>query len=314
MLTIRNRPTFFIIGAPKCGTTALAQWLSGHPQVFMSARKEPHFFNARSMPATPTLAAYEALFANAGPQHRAIGEASTHYLFAPEAVPNILAYQPEARFIVCLRNPLQMAPSLHAECVAQGWDDETDFARAWALQATRQRGEALPGTVLGDPDRLQYGAYCQLGAQLARVYRQVPRERVLPLLLEDLREHPRQHYQRVLAFLGLDDDGRSQFPVVNAARATRWPLLSRLMRRSSQLRGALGVHGDWGIVAALRRLNSTDTPRPPLSAQMQDALRSYFADDVQQLGELLGRDLHHWLALGATSGTSGVSRRVTPGG
>ena len=86
------------------------------------------------------------------------------------------------------------------------------------------------------------------------------------------------------------------------------------MRRSSQLRGALGIHGDWGIVAALRRLNSTDTPRPPLSAQMQDALRSFFADDVQQLGELLGRDLNHWLALGATSGTSGVSRRVTPGG
>jgi len=280
----------------------------------MSPRKEPHFFNVNSLPATRTLADYEALFAGVNAAHHAIGEASTHYLFAPEAVPGILEYQPDAKFIVCLRNPLEMAPSLHGECVAQGWDDEADFARAWALQAARQRGESLPKTVRDDPDRVQYGAYCRLGEQLARVYDQVPRARVLPLLLEDLRQDPQHHYRKTLAFLGLPDDGRSDFPVVNAARPTRWPLLSRLMRRSSQLRSALGIHGDWGIVAALRRLNSHDAPRPPVSAEMQQTLRTFFADDVERLGTLLNRDLTHWLALGATKGTMGVSSRVTPGG
>lgn len=39
------KPNFFIVGAPKCGTTSLAHWLAGHPQVFMSPVKEPHFFN-----------------------------------------------------------------------------------------------------------------------------------------------------------------------------------------------------------------------------------------------------------------------------
>ena len=314
MMAISNRPTFFIVGAPKCGTTALAQWLGEHPEVFVSPRKEPHFFNVDSMPATRSLTDYEALFVGAGPQHRAIGEASTHYLFAPEAVPGILDYNPDAKFIVCLRNPLQMAPSLHGESVAQGWENETDFERAWALQPARKHGQSLPRTVRGDPDRLQYGAYCRLGEQLARLYDRVPKHRVLPLLLDDLREDPRPRYREVLAFLGVTDDGRSDFPVVNAARPTRWPMLSRWMRRSSQLRSALGIHGDWGIVAALRRLNSHDAPRPPVSPQMQQTLRAYFADDVTRLGALLDRDLSHWLASGATNGTMGMSRRVTPGG
>lgn len=260
----------------------------------MSPRKEPHYFNAASMPATLTLAAYQALFAGVRPHHVAVGEASTHYLFAAEAVPAILDYQSDARFIVCLRNPVEMAPALQAECLAQGWEDERDFGRAWALQAVRRGGGALPVTVRSDPLRLQYGAYCRLGQQLQRLYARVPRDRVLPLLLDDLRADPLQLYRQTLAFLNVADDGRDQFPVVNAATRTRWPWLSRAMRRASQLRGALGVHGDWGLMAALRRFNSAAESRPPLSPAMTRTLRDYFADDVALLSKLLGRDLCHW--------------------
>lgn len=260
----------------------------------MSPRKEPHYFNSASLPSTPTLVAYEALFAGVHPHHEAVGEASTHYLFAAEAVPGILDCQPGARFIVCLRNPVQMAPALQAECLAQGWEDEPDFGRAWALQRVRRGGDALPVTVRGDPLRLQYGAYCRLGQQLQRLYTRVSRDRVLPLLLDDLRADPQQLYRKTLAFLDVTDDGRDEFPVVNAAARTRWPSVSRAMRRASQLRGALGMHGDWGLMAALRRLNSSAAPRPPLSPAMTRTLRDHFADDVALLSKLLGRDLCHW--------------------
>ncbi|MCH9035408.1 MAG: sulfotransferase [Planctomycetes bacterium] len=39
-----NKPDFFIVGAPKCGTTSLYEYLRQHPEVFMSRIKEPHFF------------------------------------------------------------------------------------------------------------------------------------------------------------------------------------------------------------------------------------------------------------------------------
>lgn len=38
------RPDFFVAGASKCGTTALFEYLSSHPHVYMSRDKEPKFF------------------------------------------------------------------------------------------------------------------------------------------------------------------------------------------------------------------------------------------------------------------------------
>lgn len=290
-----RRPDFFIPGAPKCGTTALADWLAAHPRVYMSPRKEPHYFNHRHMPATRTRVEYEALFAEAGPGHIAVGEASTYYLHAPEALPAILDYAPQARFVVALRNPLDMAPALHAECLRQGWENVRDFPRAWRLQPRRRAGKKLPRAVRADPERLQYGAQCLLGAQLARLYAQVPSERVLPVLLEDMQADPGAVYRRVLAFLDVADDGRSAFPVANAAARTRSLWLSRLIRAGGRLRDGLGIRADWGVATRLRRLNSAPAARPPLAADIAAELRAFFGEDVAQLSALLRRDLSHWL-------------------
>lgn len=302
-----RKPDFFIPGAPKCGTTALAQWLAGHPGVYFSPRKEPHFFNRDGMPATRTLAEYQALFRAAGDQHRAVGEGSTHYLYSRVAVPGILEYSPAARFIVCLRNPLDMAPALHNECLSQGWETVRSFETAWRLQPRRRAGQDIPGTVTGDPERLLYGPYCRLGEQLERLYGWVDRERVLTIVLDDLRADPAGQYRRVLDFLGLPDDGRRDFPVVNAASQTRSLALARFVRRMAMVRDALGLRGDWGIAQAVRRLNTRPPGSTVLSPALRDELRDYFRDDVQRLGELLHRDLSAWLGEASPAGAAGTA-------
>jgi hypothetical protein len=40
-----RKPDFFIVGAPKSGTTAMYEYLKAHPEIFM-CRKEPHFFGS----------------------------------------------------------------------------------------------------------------------------------------------------------------------------------------------------------------------------------------------------------------------------
>jgi hypothetical protein len=71
------KPNFFIVGAPKCGTTALYEYLRGHPSIFMPKYKEPHFFaqDLGTYPLIKTADAYAALFAEAEPRHTAVGEA-----------------------------------------------------------------------------------------------------------------------------------------------------------------------------------------------------------------------------------------------
>lgn len=284
-----------MLGAPKCATTALAQWLSEHPEVYFSPRKEPHFFNRDAIPGTATLADYEALFAGADDRHKAVGEGSTHYLYSRVAVRNILEYSPDARFIVCLRNPVEMAPALHNECLRQGWETVRSFEKAWRLQAHRRAGRRIPLTARGDPERLQYSAYCRLGEQLERLYGQVERGRVLTVLVDDLRRDTAREYRRVLEFLQVADDGRERFPVVNPAPQTRSVALALAIRGTSLIRDALWLPKDWGLANAMRRLNARESNRAPLDGELKDELRAHFADDIERLAGLLGRDLSHWL-------------------
>ena len=208
-----TRANFFIIGAPKCGTTSMAQWLGSHPEIFMSPVKEPHFFNADDKQLISTLERYEELFLEASERHIAVGEASVWYLSSALAIPNILRYQPAARFIVMLRNPLEMAPALHMETVFSGHENILDFLEAWKQQERRRRGGPLPA-----PDwvrrRLLYGDICSLGAQYKQLLSLVPEDRVLTVLLEDLVDDPRTQYVRTLQFLGLHNDGRLEFPFI----------------------------------------------------------------------------------------------------
>jgi hypothetical protein len=106
----------------------------------MSAVKEPHFFNTDDRRFISTLEAYENLFRDASRSYCAVGDASVWYLSSTEAVQNILAYQPDARFIVMVRNPVEMAPALHAQMLISGHENVHNFSAAWHYQEERRQG------------------------------------------------------------------------------------------------------------------------------------------------------------------------------
>lgn len=269
-------PNFFILGAPKCGTSSLVRWLEAHPQVFVSPIKEPHYYSTDlSNRSIISEAAYRRLFDGAEPGHLAVGEASTWYLFSREAVPNILQVAPGARFIVMTRDPVEMARSLHHHNLRALNDDERDFARAWALQSVRRGGPAF----------LQYGAACSLGAQVARLLDHVPPDRVLHIPLDGLRADPARHYRRVLAFLGVPDDGREAFPISNPARGHRSKVLQRALRFGSRMRQILGLRRGTGLA----RLNERAGPKSPLEPALRAELDAYFAADQAVLRDSLAR-------------------------
>jgi Sulfotransferase domain. len=139
-----------------------------------------------------------------------VGEGSTGYLRSQVAVPAILRQFPRARFIVCVRNPADMAISLHSHLLRMAVEDQPDFQRAWDLQEARRAGRNIP-RLCSEPRSLLYSEVCALGSQLERLYRQVPASQVLVLDLSELAADPAACYRRALAFLGLPDDGRSTF-------------------------------------------------------------------------------------------------------
>ncbi|MCA1799506.1 MAG: hypothetical protein LC632_08635 [Xanthomonadaceae bacterium] len=134
----------------------------------MASVKEPHHFSADLRIDNRPVAtddAYLALFAAATAEHVAVGEASVSYLYSRDALPTIVARWPDARFIVCLRNPMDMAYSLHGQALLSGNEDLRDFEDAWDALDDRLRGERIPHLCQA-PWTLQYGPVCSLGAQL----------------------------------------------------------------------------------------------------------------------------------------------------
>ena len=301
---MNRMPNTFLIGAPKSGTTALASWLAAHPQVCFSSRKEPGYF-ARDFPPHADIQAhfdperYRALFAPE-PQHRVIAEGSTNYLLSADAVPAILALNPNARFIVSLRNPLELAPALHMQQRYMLNEDQADFADAWRLQPQRARGTSIPADCR-QPRFLQYAAFARTGEQIERLLTRVPRASVHIIRFDALRADPGAVYRQTLSFLGLDDDGRSEFPVVNGAHRRRYPALARLLlnppaalreplwRLRKTLRSAR-----LPLVEALRERQRQDMVREPLSPVLRAELARHFADDIRLLERLLGWDLSDW--------------------
>ena len=291
-----KKPNFFIIGAPKCSTTSWAAWLSQHPEIFFSTYKEPHFFNfdEPNYHFVSSLADYESLFSGANDAHKAIGEGSTFYLFSEVAVQNILSYCPSAKFIICVRNPVEMAYALHGEMVWTGEENVFDFKKAWELNSERMKGLSVTKWAKA-PSHLAYGESCKLGKQVQRVFDTVNSENIHVIVLDDIKKNPRDEYRKVLKFLNVSDDGFNDFTPRNTSKTLRSPMLMESMRIIGAVKNRLGIKKGFGVANSLMMHSRSGGPRKPLSDDMRIILEDHFKDDVRLLSNILGRDLMHWV-------------------
>jgi len=299
------KANFFIVGAPKCGTTALSQYLRNHQQIYMTTPKEPGFFS-EDLPGlryVQSLDEYDRLYRLASlTGFPARGEASPSYLRSRVAIERIREYNPAAKLIVMLRNPLEMLLSYHAQLVFSLYEDQTDFDTAWRLQSERAAGRCIPARCR-EPGLLRYREIALLGDQLERVYRVFPREQVLVVLHDEFRRDTRAVYEKALAFLGLPSDGRTDFPAVNRAKIARWAWLNRLLHTppdwaldllrklsGSRLHNlAVSVHGRLNALNSIAR-------RPTLPGLLvRQELVAILRPQAEKLELLLGIKLPHWM-------------------
>lgn len=298
------RPNFFIVGAAKCGTTALYTYLREHACVFMASPKEPNFFvpDISLRREATTRKEYVALFRDATDQHWRVGEASTMYMYSREAAALVQAHAPQARIVVIVRNPLELLRSWHAQMVYERNEDQEDFSAAWDLRFHRGAGRRVPSSCL-DRKLLWYDKIARLGEQTERWLRYFPPERVKIISFDDFRADTGSVYRDVLEFLELPDDHRHSFPVINARKRQRFGLVARFTERTPQtlVRSAmaakrlLGIK-NWGVLAALRRWNCTDAASDePLDERVSREVLQTYADDVALLSKITGRDFGHWL-------------------
>ena len=299
-------PNFFIVGAPKSGTTSLYEYLKGHPQVFMSDVKEPCYFAADlALDKSGHFLVYERdsrlyddLFTDAG-DARIVGEGSTRYLYSRDAARLIHAASPDARIVAMLRNPVDMIQSLHAHKLAGGTEDLVDFEEALDAEADRAEGRRLPE--FSNPKLSTYRDRARYGEQLPRWFDEFGRDRVRVIIFEDMVRDAAGEFRSLLEFLDVDP---SYLPESFAAHNTAHGTRSRLVRRL--VRGRVSQWLAWSVLPRIigatrtrslaQRVGHSRFQRKPitrgkLSPQLRRRLEDDFAQDVARLSSLLGRDM-----------------------
>jgi hypothetical protein len=289
-------PNLFIVGAPKCGTTAWVHYLRGHPAIFFAKPKE-HCFFALDLPnfrLTRTAADYAKMFADSG-DAEIIGEASAMYLFSQSAAKAIRRHDPKSKILIFLREQEEYLPSLHNQFLWEFAENIQDFETAWRLSGQRPP-ELIPTGCL-EPRTLDYAAMGRFGEQIQRYLAAFPAEQLFVIVFRDWVADPRGTYLRILDFLGLPDDGRMEFPPINEGMTYRSRVLARLIVSPPDTirRWARYVKAFTGPIGRLLeriawkgvRLLSAPGYKSEITPELRDELRAYFAEDNGLLERLI---------------------------
>lgn len=309
----------FIVGAPRCGTTSLAEYLRGHPDVCFSTPKEPHFFlsqdlRGRSVDEMRRIVRDKYLNRFFPDRHgrSLFAEGSVSYFYAPERLEPILRVWPRAKFIIALRSPLQMVPSLHQRLFYNGDETERQFDRAWSLVEERRSGRSIPRSCI-EPRFLDYWEAGQLGKHLERFLDVIGRDRCLISIFDDFKADPGSEYRRVLEFLDLADDQRTDFDRHAESKDCRIAWVHRLMKRPPKAAMWLFDREDLEVLIdgagepsplvqkvlhvreKIINWNKVPATPPRVGEDVMRQMRDMFGNDVALLSRLVGRDLTDWL-------------------
>ena len=278
-------PDFILGGAPKSGTTALFNYLSQHPHVFVSDPKEPHFF-AKHDPShivrgmNYSRDEYEALFRNADAEQKA-GEASTGYLHhARHAAPKIKEMIPGARLLFLLRNPVDRA-----------------YSEYWFRLHTGDLPSSKPFSWYVDhPKHWVFHGSTSYLSGLRCFFNHFDRSQILVLLTDDLKRNRRDVFEQACRHIGVPDD--IEIGLSFRHNVTRYPRFPQALQIAGHI--APGLSRWASNVPVLRPVRSRllfspQAPKPPMREADRKRLAERFADPIQELSRLIERDLSIWL-------------------
>jgi len=200
---MRKHVTFFVLGVQKGGTTTLQSMLNKHPQVYLHPSKEIHYFSLHYHQGSEW---YESHFLDAG-DDQFCGDITPYYFFHPWCAQRIHAYQPDARLIVLLRDPVQRTLSGYFHSYRLGLESLA-LPAALAAESSRLSGSA---GALCAPDGchqshqvhsyLSRSLYVQ---QLKAYERYFSASQLLILRSEDLFEQPSKVWRALQLFLDVE--------------------------------------------------------------------------------------------------------------
>lgn len=297
-------PEFLVIGAAKAGTSAFYKYLEQHPQVYASPIKEPHFFGLEGESfvikgfadiepwddnSIRSFHDYCSLFKDV-PSEAVAFEASTSYLYMPQAPERIKHYLPNVKLIAMLRNPVERAYSSFLYLMRNNREPLKDFSLALEAESDR---------IQDNWDWLyRYKDVGLYSAQIERYLKLFDANQIKFFLYDDFVTMPLYILREAYLFLGLDSsfepDVSRKF---NVSGIPKNKVAHQVVNNKSFLKSAIKAFLPQKIRFELKEFYyNTNLSKPLLSDDLRSGLIGSFKLDILKTQDLINRDLSNWLS------------------
>lgn len=288
------KPSFFIVGAAKSGTTSLYHYLKSHPEVYMCPIKEPNFFSCEEIreqnlyyeiDCVDNLHDYGELFIDVLGE-KAIGEASVSYMFYPQVARKIKENVPDAKIIIMLRNPVQRGFSHYLMDKRLGYVD-LPFKDVVYKQIKH------PLIDLYYQQYVELGLYCE---QVERYLKIWGENRVKIVLLSDFQSKTKDTLFQVCDFLGInnsflfDVSERHNMYIQPKMKCLSSVYASSIMRKTANFFLPLRVQ------KTIKKRLFTPTQKPSMDEDTSRYLLNFYKKDIMNLQTLLKINLEAWFS------------------
>lgn len=304
-----KKPNLFLVGQPKSGTTALHSFLGQHPDIYMSEVKAPYFFckdfhqesdnyhKSKLFYDIRDEDDYLQLFSGAGSE-KIVGESSDHSIYSKVAAEEIYKFNPEAKIIILLREPVNFLYSLHNQYVRITQEEEEDFSKALALEPLRIQGKFISPRIMC-PSFLYYSKRVEYYNKVKRFYDVFEPNQIKTIIYEDFRADNDKNFREILHFLEIDTNVSAQYKSVNAGKEVRFKQLNYLLNNQvfkNTLRKVLSPKNYDFIVEEivarfLWKKSDKSSKSSSQSPEIRDELMKAFKPEVIKISQLIGVDL-----------------------
>lgn len=295
-----SKVDFFIVGAPKCGTTALSAYLNRLDSVYIPEIKEPHYFctDWPEFRRVNNSKDYQKLYKNASEKLK--GDASVWYLYSENAAAEIKAYNKNAKIIIMVRKQCDVVASLHSQLIFSGRENVKSLGSAWRAQEERREGKRVPKNAIVK-EHLIYKDVFDYPKQIDRYIENFGKKNCLIIVYDDFFWNIKEKFKEVVEFLGLDTNYDVDFEKLNSNRVHKYPALSHFLMRPPGVLGKiknaikfLPFLRNKPILRSFYRKLSTTTKRERMSEELsKEIMAEYFESNVR-LSKILGYKDNIW--------------------
>ncbi len=287
-------PTFLICGAEKAGTTALFNFMKGHPEISLSTEKELHYFSSNYEKG---LEWYEGKF-RVKKGAKAIGEASPSYMYDERVPERIKSTLPDVKLIFILRHPVDRAYSHYWHRVNRSGSENLSFEEAIKRAIEAEKKGVKEGE---DAERISYLTRGKYAEHLERFKKVFPEERMLVLIHRDLKNKPEEVMRRVFEFIGVDPDfrGENWGEKHNVGITPKSQIADRMVKKiifgnKAGIKFKFFMENHMPSVWKMFGKMLYREGYPPMKAKIRRVLLDYYEPHNRRLEKMIGRELKWW--------------------